>query len=217
MPLAWSSWGLRWTPSVISQELGQGVYHLWGGTEDLTYEQPAGEYQVDCYALNKSNQLSDVLENTFTYVGVPGLEVDFTTLDFGAVSIDTWKPLPGDMTWGNGPLNNATIRNIGNVWAHPVISQDDMGFGQDSNGAWNVRFGTRLDTNPIIQYYNPQWKQTNNSPIRVNPDIILNDYIGLSSLQKIDFYIRASNVIPGKTTYTGTMTISAEAEPFLYD
>ena len=205
-------------PSIVSEELGQGVYHLWGGEADLTYEQPAGEYQVDVYSLNKSNQLSPVLPNTFTYVGVPGLEVDFTSLNYGAVSLGMWKPLPGDTIWGNGPTNNATVRNIGNVWSHPVISQDDMGFGQANGGAWNVQFGARVDTNPIIQYYSPQWRQTVNGTVSTGePDIVLTDYIELSTLQKLDFYIQVNNVIPGKTTYTGTMTISAQTEPFFWD
>jgi hypothetical protein len=205
--------------SVVSEGLLEETYHLWYGTADLTYEQPAGDYQVDVYAVNKSNQSSPELSNTFTYIGMPGLEVDFNNIDYGSVSLGARKQVPGNTNWDSpAGTNNATIRNIGNVWSHPVISQDDMGFGKANGDAWNVQFGARVDTNQNVQMFYPQQRQTVSGLVSTGIDpVMLDDYIELSTVEKLDFYIQVNNVIPNKTTYTGTMTISWEIEPFEVD
>jgi len=199
----------------ISNELNQGVYHLWKGSADLTYEQPAGEYGVDVYAVNNGSAMSSVLHNTFTYVAVAGVEVDFTLVDYGIVNIGTYKLIPGDQIWGTAP---ATIRNIGNTWAHPKLSWDDMGFGQTGSGAgatWNVQFDSRLGVNGVTSVTSPQFRQTAGGLVSTGvPAVVLADYLGLSTREKLDFSIQVFNMVPGKNSYTGTVTIEAVAEPF---
>jgi hypothetical protein len=209
--------------SYVSQEIGQGVYHLYMGTADLTYEQPAGDYTVDMYVTNTSNATSALLENHFNYVAVPAFLADFTSINYGPVGLNQPKPIPGDETWDNpAGVNHATLRNIGNVWASPVVSQDDMGFGTNNLGIPNVSFDARLGGTDIktgiistdTTYY-PQFKLTNSGRVATGvAPVVLPNFLGLSMDEKFDTSILITNTVPGITSYIGTMTINAQTVPF---
>lgn len=204
-------------------EMTKGTADLWKGEALIDYEQPAGEYDVRVTAVDKNNNPSSPLVNTFTYVAQAGVQVDFTGIVYGGVNLGVDKLVPGDWIWsspaalaGEGQINKATVRNIGNTWAHVTVQQNDMGFGFAGSGPgtnitstsfagiagsnWNVIFDVRLGSDDINRrWYDPFVKVT--TP----------NYLGLSTKEELDFSICVKN---GFGTHAGTMTIGATIEPF---
>jgi hypothetical protein len=208
--------------SFISTEIGQGYYHVYEGSANLTYEQPAGDYKVDMFVMNTSNATSAALENYFTYLPVPAFTADFTSISYGSVGLNQEKLVPGDTTWAPSNSTYPTLRNVGNVWVSPIVSQDDMGFGMNNVGTPNVTFDAKLGdvdtTTGIVSTevdYPPQYRVTNTGEVATGqPAIILPNFIGLSMDEKIDFSILVTNTVPQKTSYSGTMTLGYSWVPF---
>jgi len=189
-------------------ELEKGTADLWKGTALIDYEQPAGMYTVRVYAVDSNNNLSVCLSNQFKYVNIAGVEVDFTSMNFGSVNLGVEKMIAGDTNFvspaapaGQGAANQATVRNIGNTWAFVSVKFDDMGFGQDINGQWNVQFDARMGNNQL--YY-----QGNILPYTTRT---LTNALGLSKKDELDLSIK---VIKGFGSHSGTITIGAVEMPF---
>lgn len=201
-----------YTLNEVVTELSKGTAVLWKGTALIDYEQPAGEYTVKDFAIDRTNATSDPLINTFTYVAISGVEVDFNKIVYGSVGLDIEKMIAGDLIWdanpnpvtvGEGQAYQATVRNIGNTWAHVTIKQSDMGFGKDINGMWNVAFDARMGSSDTYRvYYDPETTVT------------LPNFLKLSTLDELDLSIRVHKSVPGVTLYSGTITIGSTIEPF---
>jgi hypothetical protein len=204
----------------VDGELDKCTAALWRGTEIIDYEQPAGEYQVDVYAVDTNNNPSLVLTNYFDYIAIAGIEIDFDRVVYGSVNLNSTKKIAGDITWDcpMGPApdpNPATVRNIGNTYTHVRISQSDMGFGKAGsapgtaisskneadmeNSNWNVYFGARMGTLAEWLWYDP------------NVTVTLDEYLCLSTQDELDFAIRVKN---GFDCHDGTMVLTAVEEPF---
>ena len=180
-------------------ELNKCTAEVWSGSADLSYHQPAGNYLVKCFAFDKNGNLSPSLQNTFEYVAVNGIEIDFTSVNYGSVAISTNKWVAGDTVFGTG---GATVRNIGNTDVYIQVTQSDMGFGQDVTGMWNVQFDARLGNNPANEVvYDPF--QT----------IQLPNKLPLCNTEELDFSIHVKKDMSGQA-YTGTMTITSSIAPF---
>lgn len=214
----------------VDGEMDKGTADLWMGVEIIDYEQPAGLYDVYVYAVDRNNNMStgaanpirNGLHNQFLYVPVSGVEVDFTSINYGSVNLNVEKTIAGDITWdipaGVAPTENrATVRNIGNTWANVVINQSDMGFGTAGAAAgtalqgtspaalagsnWNVTFNARMGSYSTTMYYDPFVTVT------------LPSVLGLSCQDELDFSIKVKN---GFATRQGTMTIGSAIVPFTY-
>src|SRR3990167_8360704 len=48
-----------------------------------------------------------------------------------------------------------TVRNLGNTNVNLKIKQDDMGFGKDQTGKWNVQFDARIGNLVTSAIYDP--------------------------------------------------------------
>jgi hypothetical protein len=188
-------------------EMTKGTADLWMGQMEIDYEQPAGNYTVNCYAIDHNSNASNVLINTFLYVPIAGVEVDFTGINYGSVSLGVEKMVPGDTIW-NIPAslaptpNPATVRNIGNTWAHVKIQESDLGLGKDGLDRWNVRFDARMGSDDV-----------NKREFDPFVEITLPNYLALSSQDELDLSIKVIKGFSGQT-YSGTITISASIEPF---
>ncbi len=193
----------------VTMELNKGTAALWYGSADLDYEQPAGLYTVKVYAIDQNSNASAVLANQFLYVPVAGVEVDFTSIAYGSVSLGTEKMVAGDTVWvspaapaGVGQNNQATVRNIGNTWAHVIITESDLGLGKDINNMWNVSFDARMGNDDTYKvWFDPTVATT------------LPNYLKLSTQDELDFSILVKKGMSGQA-YTGSMTIGASIEPF---
>jgi len=94
---------LPFTFAEIDKELEKGTADLWAGYKEIDYEQPAGDYKVYTYGINKDSALSDPLFNTFKYMDVSGVEADFSGINFGLVDLDREKMVAGDQIWNANP------------------------------------------------------------------------------------------------------------------
>jgi hypothetical protein len=193
-----------YTIEEVLHELDKGTAWLWSGCELIDYEQPGGLYDVYAYAVDTNNNFSDYLYNQFLYVPTCGIEVDFTGIDFGSTNLGKEKMIAGDTIWNCVPgINDATVRNIGNTWAHVKIMFDDMGFGKDSQGNWNVNFDARMgsdDAYYVGPIYPKQWYTLPNA-------------LDLSYKDELDISIK---ILKGTGEHTGVITLDCEIEPF-YD
>lgn len=204
-----------YTEAEIIHELEQGsaaVFKLVYN-EGLWYEQPAGVYNVTIKAVNLQN-IASTLDNTFTYVAVSGVEVDFTDFTYGAVIPDVHKQINGDTNFdeakpkaGYGQANGATVRNIGNTLTKVTILQSDL---EDQYGVplgktgveWNVQFDARLGVDGTWAYFPPEEMTT------------LNDVLELSSWDKLDFSIQIFK-FGTQGDWTGDITIGSVIHPFV--
>jgi hypothetical protein len=199
-------------------ELAKGVAQLWEAQGVLTYEQPAGTYYVDDNAKNTYDNSAVMFEQPFTYMNIPGVEIDFNQINYGS-SIPTKQDviIPGDTLWGGqipASTNGMTVRNIGNTWAQVTVSQDDMAFGKlgsvattysgltpptSTQSVWNVWYDAQMGSSGYV-YYDPFVTAT------------MPGVLGLSTMNELDFSI---DVLDGSGSHGGTMTIGAVAVTML--
>ncbi|MFC1947286.1 hypothetical protein ACFLXY_05115, partial [Chloroflexota bacterium] len=165
----------------VLYELEKGTANLWYGCAEIDYEQPAGLYDVYVYAIDSNDGFSVPLWNQFEYMPVCGIEVDFSGIDFGSTNLGVEKMIPGDTIW-NDPttINEATVRNVGNVWTSVVVEFDDMGFGQQIDGTWNVQFDARMGSDNAYYVGN----------IYPYVPTTLPNALGLSMKDELDFSIK---------------------------
>jgi hypothetical protein len=178
----------------VLNELDKGTAELWVGCAPIDYEQPAGDYKVYVYAADQID-LSEPLMNTWTYVPMCGVEIDFDRIDFGPTNLNVEKMIAGDTIWNNpAGTNQATVRNVGNVWTAITVEFDDMLFGQDYYDNWNVQFDARMGSDNA--YYEddimPLEKRT------------LRNALGLSMKDELDFSIK---VLKGTGEHNGEMIL----------
>ncbi len=185
----------------IDYKLSQDEAKLFWGSADKYYKQPGGWYPVETFAFDNNDNPSAPVSSKFYYVPVAAFELDFASVNYGAVSINNWKPISGDATFDPPESNRPTIRNIGNTWMSISIEQDDMGIGTSLvNGQtrWDVTFGARLGDN-------------SNNWVEYDPyqEITLPNPLPLCNTMKLDFKIKVLKAI-SQSTHIGEMTITAD-------
>jgi hypothetical protein len=84
----------------VRETLNKCVAEVWSGGATLSYHQPAGDYRVDVVAKDWNGNDSVILSNMMNYVRGTGVEIDFTSVDYGSVAIGREKGLAGDRTFG---------------------------------------------------------------------------------------------------------------------
>ncbi|CVK31887.1 conserved exported protein of unknown function [Methanoculleus bourgensis] len=179
--------------TILTQYLEKGTAALWVGTADIDYQQPAGNYRVEANAIDFNNNWAVPLENTFLYVPVAAFELDFNTVNYGSVNINTHKWVAGDVDFGTADW--PTIRNIGNTHLQVTVQQDDMGLGESLSG-WNVQWDARLGNDDAnTKVYKPFEAVTLPNPLE------------LCDIDELDFSIQVFKGTTGEKT--GTMTLGA--------
>jgi hypothetical protein len=199
-------------------ELDQGEAYIWVGEYYMDYHQPCGDYTVKAYGFDVQTNQSAILQNTFEYVCYTAAEIDFTSVDYGTVTVSSEKPVSGDTHFYVGD-GKPTIRNIGNTWFHIEIRQDDMGFGYTSSPAgWNVAYDVRLgaatEGNDKLVFDPSDYKGALGTGDKwyVVPGII-----NLCNTWKVDFSIHVKKAVitePGDAVYSGKMQLKICCEPF---
>lgn len=180
-------------------ELEKDTAAVYCGQKEISYEDPSGDYAVWAIGQDR-NGLQGKLTNNFTYLPVTAFETDFNQVSYGNVRLNTHKVIPGDLTWDVLNQGKASVRNVGNTRLAMKVYQDDMGLGKTS-GVWNVKYDARIGSASTYAVYDPE---TTN---------VLDDELDLSELDEMDFSIDVSKFPPTHigTTYSGTMTLSADA------
>ena len=220
---AWAAGLVTWNPAVfasageayddIAGELDKCTAEVYMTEEVLSYHQPCGNYTVKADACDTGNAWASEegtdLENFFTYVCVPGFEIDFTALNYGNATVCVEKLIAGDTVFDEPTApapdpNPATVRNIGNTDIKLNVLQDDMGFGFSGlpeTPDWNVEYDTRMGSNNINKvYYDPDETAT------------LPNKLPLCNTEELDFSIHIEKASYGP--HIGVMTIGCVAVPF---
>ena len=188
-------------------ELMKEEAYVYCSDKSLTYEDPAGNYKVEVFALDISGNFSYVDEpdfNHFEYLPLTGFEVDFNAVSYGEVMLDVHKRISGDLTWDSGTgANPASVRNIGNQRLWMNVEQDDMDLGYTTEVGWNVEYDARVGNEELNwAYYDPEEIQQ------------LEDILDLSEMEEMDFSIKVKKFPSTSTDYSGDMTLSATTAPF---
>ncbi|MFZ3099678.1 MAG: hypothetical protein WA103_00375 [Minisyncoccales bacterium] len=188
-------------------ELMKEEAYVYCDDKYLLWEEPAGNYKVEVFALDNGGNGSARLTNYFEYLPFTGFEKDFTAVSYGEVLLNTHKKISGDLTWNNAV---PTVRNTGNTRAQLYIAQDDMGLGQ-SSGAWNVQFDGRIgNAEGDWVVFDPfKYKTVAGNPAEANWTPLL-EILDLSEMEEVDFSILVKKWPDASTSYTGSMWLSAE-------
>lgn len=187
-------------------ELMKDTAYVYCADKSLEWEDPAGDYKVEILALDKAGLFSHSGEtnpnyNLFTYLPLTGFEVDFTSVDYGAVKLNTHKRISGDMTFSQGD-GLPSVRNVGNTRLYMWVEQDDMGLGT-TDGNWNVRYDARVGNNEAD--WRNYWPEVNKR---------LEDILDLSEVEEMDFSVEIFKFPFQQSGYTGTMDLSATPANF---
>jgi hypothetical protein len=181
----------------VYEEVLQGEADLWWGQDVINYCQPAGCYEVIVNAVDGAIWSEDLV-NHFWYVPTVGVLYDFTSVNYGLVTVEVEKQAPGDKD--ETTPGYPTVRNIGNVPLIFDIIQDDMGLGK-TGLLWNVHYAARLGALGTKVKYDPE------------ETAHITDVLGLCTLEKLDFFILIDKIPDGQINWGGTMDISALIDP----
>ena len=179
-------------------ELAKETAYVYCADGNLAYDDPSGDYKVEIFAKDKTNTVGNVLENYFDYLELTAYEVDFNTINYGNVNLNSEKTIDGDLIW-NDPKgeNQATVRNVGNTRLQMSVVQNDMGLGK-TDDIWNIRYSAKVGTNDVWKNYWPE------------EVTLLDDPLDLSGTAEMNFSIKVLNFPETMgPEYAGKMTLTA--------
>lgn len=182
-------------------ELMKETAYVYCAEKQLYYEDPAGDYKVLVFALDKAGRFSNQAVNYFNYIALTSFTVDFTAVNYGNVKLNTHKRISGDLTFTPGD-GKPTVRNLGNTRLEIGITQNDMGMGT-TDGIYNVQYDARVGSNEA------DWK--NFPPVAHE---WLQDIVDLSEDEEMDFSILVTKFPTETSTWNGTMTLDARMSSF---
>jgi len=197
----------------VWDELDKCTADVYKGVGQLHYHQPCGDYLVVADACDNGNawasQAETHLENTFEYVCTSCMEIDFDSLDYGTVEVNTNKWIAGDTKWddpvGPAPVpNRPTVRNIGNCDIQITVSQDDMGFGFSgpaSEPDWNVEYDARMGSDTVNEVVYAPYEE-----------VVLPNKLPLCNTEELDFSIHVQKSMA--MTHSGVMTLGCVMASF---
>jgi hypothetical protein len=211
--------GVKYTLAELEYLIDQEEIGFWCVMVDIYYEQPAGTYPVQITAADSVSNIG-TLNYTFYYIPVSMVEFDFNAINFGQVMVGVTQEIGGDRTYdgvanGTGKVGydgdtlypeQATVRNIGNVWSKITVSASNLSQGGTPlpcDPDWNVMYDACLSdpsgTNLKVYFY-------------PNDEVTLCRTLFLSEVQKLDFSLKFMKY--GQTgTWTGTMTLGHKIAP----
>ncbi len=135
----------------------------------LTKKQPAGTDTVVAYVADTSGNIGQ-LSKTFTDLPIVGWKKDFTTINWGAISPNTFKVLSGDRDFGSTP---PTIENMGNIDIFLNVNFHDLAgatLGKVIN-SFDISVGTETLAPPFVTI-DPV---ASGAPVCVNRALLSND------------------------------------------
>ncbi|WP_157202185.1 hypothetical protein [Methanoplanus limicola] len=176
--------------------LKKGTGALWTGKFILPSCMPAGNYTVKIRCIDQSANPSNELILEFEYLPLGCIESDFSSVDYKSTIVKVNKWVTGNSVFA---VNDGypTVRNAGNIPVRITVTQDDMDFGKDYKGLWNVLFDTRMGNSGTVIDYFP------------GEDVIIPEKLMPCSTESLDFSIHILSGFPGDT-HTGTMILGFE-------
>ena len=176
--------------------------YVYCANKELIWEDPAGDYKVEVFALSTYGQFSNLAVNHYEYLPWTSYEVDFTSVDYGTVLLNVEKKVIGDLTYEPPCSDRPTVRNTGNTRLNMGVEQDDMGMGT-TDGVYNVSYRARVGNEEL------DWKSY--VPYE---HVWLEDVLDLSEVEKMDFNITVTKFPNPDLHWIGTMTLNARSTAF---
>jgi len=174
----------------VISELQKGTVSVWEGETAIPSNQQAGYFTV--IVTETGNTIdSSASANSFMYMPIACIEFDFTTVNYDEIRIGQENRVTGDDIFGTG--DKPSVRNTGNCPARIRIAQNDMGFGKNQNGVWNIRYGIRLGDTMASRTYEPE------------QDVVVPDMVMPGSVEPIDFSIHVNE---GSGGHSGSMNLA---------
>jgi len=180
----------------VMTALRNGTASVWKGELTFPSTLNAGIFTVSVTGTDTLDQYSVSLKNSFAYHPVACIEYDFTSVNYGSAGLGTDKWVLGDDVFGTG--DKPTVRNTGNVPARIRLTQDDMDFGQDMQGAWNVKYNARMGTSDNTSLYSP------------GDNVLISEVVSQGSIEPMDFSIQ---VFRGTGSHAGSMILGYDSLP----
>ena len=182
------------TLNLVSHDTTTAIFN---GTLNMSFYYANGTYTVNVTATDMSN-LTGSNSTTFDYQTAIALELDANIINFssnGPINPGEMREVLGDENMST--LNNATIRNIGNVIIDVYVSGTNM--TSNGNVIANNNIGVRIDNIPGEQNY---------YDLRVERFFDVNMPAGELSLENVDFKLFVPYGTP-QGDYSGTITLTA--------
>ena len=182
------------TLNLVSHDTKTAIFN---GTFNMSFYYANGTYTVNVTATDMSN-LTGSNSTTFDYQTAIALELDTNIINFssnGPINPGEMREVLGDENMST--LNNATIRNIGNVIIDVYVSGTNM--TSNGNVIANNNIGVRIDNIPGEQNY---------YDMSVERFFDVNMPAGELSLENVDFKLFVPYGTP-QGDYNGTITLTA--------
>ena len=176
--------------------LSKGTGSLWTGQLNLPSCMPAGNYTIIMRCIDQSNNPSDELTGGFQYLPLGCIESDFNSVNYKSTIVKVNKWMTGNSIFN---INDGypTVRNTGNIPIKISLNQDDMNFGKNSKGLWNVLFDTRLGNNGTEINYLPE------------EYVVIPEKLMPCKTESLDFSIHILSGFPGDA-HSGIMILGFE-------
>jgi len=175
----------------ILSEIKNDNAGVWKGDFTIPPDKKAGDYTVT--VTDGNPEKSSVIVNSFMYMPIACIEFDFSAVNYDDIRIGQENQVTGDDIFGTG--DKPSVRNTGNCPARIRIAQNDMGFGKNQNGAWNIRYGIRVGETMAIRTYEPE------------QEVVVPDMVMPGSVEPLDFSIHVNE---GSGGHSGSLNLAFE-------
>lgn len=125
----------------------------------IGYCDPAGEYQVEVWALDIGGKQSVPLVNSFTMLRLACCKYDFSSINWGTIKLGGHQLVSGDedMTTATRP----TVQNLGNVDINIKVKENALqdaslvNYTKNCNGDWYYRYDAKILGQGVEKYFYP--------------------------------------------------------------
>jgi hypothetical protein len=118
------TFGLNQSLSSVLYDLEHGKQLLIELVGEMGSHQPSCDYTVEAFGTDGGGNSGAILRNTFFYMSIVALKIDFTKINWGTVNVCEWNVLYGDADMMTPA--RPTVRNIGNDPACLVLHASPM-------------------------------------------------------------------------------------------
>lgn len=107
------------TLSSVLYDIEHGKQLLIELVGEMDYCQPSVDYTVQAFGTDAGGNSGEIVENTFFYISIVALRIDFSAIDFGTVNVGEWNICYGDADMSTP--DRPTVHNIGNDPAQIIV------------------------------------------------------------------------------------------------
>jgi hypothetical protein len=220
---AWNQPGTMWGAAHTTGQVSQGAIHaadygmidrvkqqqktLWYADWLISKDQMCGEYRIEAHAV--ANGVEAIMTNYIDIICFYNLEIDFSSVNWGAILPGTSKVVPGDTQFSPPNSSAPTVKNTGNsgmqvgVRFSPLVQQGVQGPKQIVD--FDAAFGKSAS---VLQWIDP---------ISANTDIwfnnsSINQVLCANQIGKLDLSIHPPAGLPNGQ-YAGVVTVLANWAP----